>query len=228
MFTQLTDLGDGVFGLPRVGSPLRGNKTLQIGDIRHPRTIFRLWSTEKLNAIGVAPYVEARFDQRNYVSTGNSDAYANGTVTTTHTTQLKDVELLKTRKISEIESYRKHKENGSTVWSPDDGVTDYVVDTSEGSQIKVTGAIIHINENGGTQRKWSMLDTNGDKVRPVLTKQKFKAMAIHVGDHVDAAYEAEEAHVAALANLTAQQVLDYDHTVDITGSEWPVNSTVTR
>ena len=215
MFTQLTDLGDGVFGLPRIGSPLRGNKTLQIGDIRHPRTIFRLWSTEKLNAIGVAPYVEVKFDQRNYVSTGKSDAYVDGTVTTTHTTQLKDIEILKTRAKQAIIAKRTEVARGGITYLTKKLATD-------GNALNDINLIFNMLNSGvafpENTISWDTMD--GDVLD--ATEAQFFGFVKAVAVHRVNATKAAKVHTDAIDALSAQQeVIDYDNT-----SGWPENPVV--
>lgn len=225
MFVKLTDLGGGSFGLPVIGSPFRDNISVVDDEgNQYPRTIWKLWTTAELNALGYAPFTEKNFDQVNYRSTGTTDMYADGEVTRTHTTTLAKADVLKRRKLDKLKAYRKQKETGGAIWSPDAGVTLYAISTDDESQRKTVGAKVHMDSTGKPDRKWTVVDSNGDKVRITVTKQEFKALGEAVGDHVDATYDAEEAHLAAINALTtSQEVYDYDFTQDIVDSEWPVN-----
>lgn len=215
MFTQLTDLGGGAFGLPRVGSPLRGNKGIQIGDIKYPKTIYRLWSTAELNAIGLAPYVEVRFDQKSYVSTGKSDVYENGTVTTTHTTALKPIEKLKTDAKQKVINKRTEVARGGIVYLTKNVATD-------GNAMNDINLIFNMLNSGetfpGNTIPWDTMD--GDVLN--ATEAQFLGFVKAVALHRVNATKAAKVHTDAIDALsTSQQVLDYDMS---TG--WPANPVV--
>jgi hypothetical protein len=154
---------------------------------------------------------------RFHVMSGTAFANDGWSITATYTQTLKPLAELKALRLADLSAYKKASELGGMTWV--DGADTYIVDTGESSQFKATGAMVHMNEAGKPDRKWTMLDTNGDKVRPTLTKARFRALAIAIADHVDAAYATQETHEAAIGVLTDQQaVVDYDIT---TG--WPAN-----
>ena len=68
------------------GKVTRVPKGIQIGDTNYPASIFRRWSKEELNAVGIYPFREVKFDQKWYKSTGSTDEVVNGEVVRTHTT----------------------------------------------------------------------------------------------------------------------------------------------
>ena len=215
MFTQLTDLGGGTYGLPRVGSPLRGNKVIQIGDVRYSKNIFKLWSTDKLNAIGIAPYVEVNYNKQTLVSTGKSDTYENGTVTTTHTTQLKDIEILKTRAKQAIIDKRTEVARGGITYLTKKLATD-------GNALNDINLIFNMLNSGvafpENTISWDTMDGDVFTATEVQFLGFVKAVAVH---RVNAT-KAAKVHTDAIDALSAQQeVIDYDNT-----SGWPENPVV--
>ena len=152
-----------------------------------------------------------------------SDNLDGNTVIRTSTPVMKNVDAIKARKSAQVTQQRSQVELGGIYW--EDGADKYVVDTSEASQGRLAHATAHGNESGKPDRKWSLVTETGvggdtwTPGRPTLLMAKFKQMAVAVGDHVDACFDAEEAHLAAIAALgTAQEAYDYDIT---TG--WPTN-----
>jgi len=62
-------------------------KAMVIGDTRHSRKIFELWSAEELNAIGIYEIVFDNSNKKNeeyYINTNQSFDYADGVVTASH------------------------------------------------------------------------------------------------------------------------------------------------
>ena len=212
MFTQLTDLGGGTYGLPRVGSLLRGNKSVLVGPIRYPKMIYKLWSTEELNAIGIAPYVEVNYNKQTLVSTGKSDTYENGTVTTTHTTQLKDISILKTAEKKKVINKRTEVARGGITYLTKKLATD----SNSMNDINLIFNMLNSGETfPGNTISWDTMD--GDVLD--ATEAQFLGFVKAVAVHRVAATKAAKVHTDAIDALEDQQeVLDYDNT---TG--WPVN-----
>ena len=67
------------------GKVTRVPKGVQIGDVKYPASIFRRWSKNELNAIGIYPFREERVPQW-YRTTGSTDNVVDGEVVRTHTT----------------------------------------------------------------------------------------------------------------------------------------------
>ena len=67
------------------GKVTRVPKGVQIGDVKYPASIFRRWSKDELNAIGIYPFREEKVPQW-YRSTGSTDDIVDGEVVRTHTT----------------------------------------------------------------------------------------------------------------------------------------------
>ena len=64
-------------------------KSMVIGDVRYPAKIFQLWSTSELNAIGIYEVVfnNSNFkDEKWYINTNQSFAFADGAVTASYGT----------------------------------------------------------------------------------------------------------------------------------------------
>ena len=64
-------------------------KSLVIGDVRYPAKIFQVWSKSELNAIGIYEVVfdNSNFkDEKWYINTNQSYAFADGTVTASYGT----------------------------------------------------------------------------------------------------------------------------------------------
>ena len=66
---------------------LNGNKGIQIGDLKYPRAIYTLWTEAERNAIGIYSIVyddSNKEDDRWYINTNQSYAFANNKVTATY------------------------------------------------------------------------------------------------------------------------------------------------
>jgi len=64
-------------------------KSMVIGDVRYPAKIFQLWSTSELNAIGIYEVVfdnSNKKDEKWYINTNQSYAFADNTVTASYGT----------------------------------------------------------------------------------------------------------------------------------------------
>jgi hypothetical protein len=79
-----------MFALVESGSitkHLNGNKGIQIGDLKYPRAIYTLWTEAERNAIGIYEIVyddTNKKDERWYINTNQSYAFANSKVTATY------------------------------------------------------------------------------------------------------------------------------------------------
>lgn len=71
------------------GKVQRVPKGIRVGDVNYPASIFRRWSKEELNAIGIFPYREVKFDQTWFESTGSTEEEIDGEIVKTHTTTKK-------------------------------------------------------------------------------------------------------------------------------------------
>ena len=81
-----------MFALVESGSitkMLNGNKGIQIGDLKYPRAIYTLWTEAERNAIGIytVEYDDSnKKDEKWYINTDQSFAFANNKVTATYGT----------------------------------------------------------------------------------------------------------------------------------------------
>jgi hypothetical protein len=81
-----------MFALVESGSiikMLNGNQGIQIGDLKYPRAIYTLWTEAERNAIGIytVEYDDSnKEDERWYINTNQSYAFANNKVTATYGT----------------------------------------------------------------------------------------------------------------------------------------------
>ena len=68
---------------------LRGNQGIQLGDLKYPRAIYTLWTEAERNAIGIytVEYDNSnKKDEKWYINTDQSYAFANSKVTATYGT----------------------------------------------------------------------------------------------------------------------------------------------
>jgi hypothetical protein len=68
---------------------LNGNKGIQLGDLKYPRAIYTLWTEAERNAIGIYEVVfddTNKKDEKWYINTNQSYAFANNKVTATYGT----------------------------------------------------------------------------------------------------------------------------------------------
>ena len=81
-----------MFALVESGSIIKylnGNKGIQIGDLKYPRAIYTLWTEAERNAIGIYSIVyddTNKKDEKWYINTNQSYAFANNKVTATYGT----------------------------------------------------------------------------------------------------------------------------------------------
>ena len=68
------------------GKVIRVPKGVLIEDVNYPASIFRRWSKDELNAIGIYPFREVRYDTKWLKSTGSSEDEIDGEIVKTHTT----------------------------------------------------------------------------------------------------------------------------------------------
>ena len=91
-------------------------KSIVIGDVRYPAKIFQVWSKSELNAIGIYEVVTDNIkfkDEKWYINTNQSYAFADGTVTSkswgTATPKAHADSFMDTSKIQMMEIYQMTK-----------------------------------------------------------------------------------------------------------------------
>lgn len=67
------------------GKVIRYPKQISVGDVNHPKQIFKVWSRAELNAIGVYPYREQTYNKQFYKSTGTVEVEQDGEIVCQHT-----------------------------------------------------------------------------------------------------------------------------------------------
>ena len=66
------------------GKVISNPKDVVIGDTQYSSQIFRNWSKSELNAIGIHPFREIKYDQIWFRTTGSTDTVEDGEVVRTH------------------------------------------------------------------------------------------------------------------------------------------------
>jgi hypothetical protein len=98
-------------------------KSIVIGDVRYPAKIFQVWSKSELNAIGIYEVVfdNSNFkDEKWYINTNQSFAFADGTVTASYGTATP-------------------KAHADTLWTQQDSDDGDLPDDKEVGDVKVEG-----------------------------------------------------------------------------------------
>ena len=67
------------------GKVISNPKGFTIGNVNYPMSVFRRWTKEELNAIGILPFREVSYDNQFYRSTGTTDTETDGEVLREHT-----------------------------------------------------------------------------------------------------------------------------------------------
>jgi len=102
------------------GKTINSPRDIIINDVQYPAQIFRQWSKAELNAIGIYPFREVRYDQKWYDSTGYSEVEIDGEIVRTHGTAekltngeakvlqidtIKSIYISKKRRATELEDF---------------------------------------------------------------------------------------------------------------------------
>jgi hypothetical protein len=115
-----------MFALVESGSitkMLNGNKGITLNDLQYPRAIYTLWTEAERNAIGIYSIVyddSNKKDERWYINTNQSYAFANNKVTATYGTATA-------------------KAHADTTWSQDDEDNGDLPDDKSVGDVKVEG-----------------------------------------------------------------------------------------
>ena len=92
------------------GKTIQTPKDIVVDDTQYPSEIFRRWSKEELNAVGIFHFREVGFNKGWFTSTGSSEEEVDGEIVRTHTTknrylkeEAKDIQIdvMKSRYIAE-------------------------------------------------------------------------------------------------------------------------------
>jgi len=115
-----------MFALVESGSIIKylsGNKGITLNDLQYPRAIYTLWTEAERNAIGIYSIVydnTNKKDERWYINTNQSYAFANGKVTATYGTATA-------------------KAHADTTWSQDDEDNGDLPDDKSVGDVKAEG-----------------------------------------------------------------------------------------
>ena len=124
-------------------------KGLVIGDVRHSRKIFELWSKSELEAIGI---YEVEFDNTNkkddkwYINTNQSFAFAGGKITASYGTATA-------------------KAHADTLWTSQDKTDGLIPDGKDVGDVKVEGLKTVLIRNVKAQAAQILQDTDWYIVR---------------------------------------------------------------
>ena len=175
-------------------------KSLVIGDVRYPAKIFQLWSTLELEAIGIYEVVfndTNKKDEKWYINTNQSYAFANDTVTASYGTATA-------------------KSHADTTWSQDnidDG--DAPEGTSPGD-IKTRGLKYNL-----IQTLKSQVANELDRTDWYITRNTEKSVAIPsaISTHRDAVRTKQASMETAITNASDTPALEtlYTYTRDSDG-----------
>jgi hypothetical protein len=183
------------------------------------RKIWDMWSDAELNNAGYARFSEV-LPGADEVSTGASDVFTAGVVTRTHTTDLKPVDELRSQLRQATLDHRRIVAGGGLTYSG----YPFATNTSATNDINLIFNALNAGETfPGNTIPWDTMD--GQVLN--ANEAQFLAFAKAVAAHRIKCTKAAAAHIDAIIGLaTAQEVVDYDITSDILGSEWPVNPVV--
>lgn len=115
------------------GKVTRVPKGIQVEDVKYPASIFRRWSKEELNEIGIFPFREVKFDQKWFQSSGSVDTEVDGEIIRTHTTKNKFT-VKEAKEIRELELKSRFK-NEISYWVLESHYYDAVKDTVKKKEV---------------------------------------------------------------------------------------------
>ncbi len=175
-------------------------KAMVIGDTQYPAKIFQLWSTSELNAIGIYEVVfddSNKKDEKWYINTNQSFAFADGTVTASYGTATP-------------------KAHADTTWSQDDeDAGDLPSDKSVGD-IKTRGLKYNLIQTLKQQVAGILQDTDW-----YITRNTEKSVAIPsaISTHRDAVRTKQASMETAITNASDTPTLEtlYTYTTDSDG-----------
>lgn len=85
-----------------IKTPSRGRMMI-IDDVQHPETNLLHWDDKTLAEYGIKRFVEKRYDQKNYRSTGYQDEEIDGVITRIHKIEpMHEIDELKTQMILQV------------------------------------------------------------------------------------------------------------------------------
>lgn len=163
------------------GSP----RTVRVGGL--DKTSGRFIGNRADPSIDLYYYVEDFIRPSEFEVAGSMSFSLDGdTITASRGVAAKSAEYIVAIMKRKVKALRDQTIAGPIEWSPDGGVTTYVVQTDEYSRNMLAGAVMRLDKKGNPNaaQGWRMQDNSF----AALTKTDFDAMAVAIGDHVDACY----------------------------------------
>jgi hypothetical protein len=176
-------------------------KSMVIGDVQYPAKIFQLWSTSELNAIGIYEVVfddSNKKDEKWYINTNQSYAFADGVVTASYGTATP-------------------KAYADTTWSQDDEDAGDLPDDKSVGDVKVRGLKPTLIRTLKSQVAGILNDTDWYITR---NTEKSTAIPSAISTHRDAVRTKQASMETAITNASDTPALEtlYTYTEQDDGS----------
>ena len=176
-------------------------KSMVIGDVQYPAKIFQLWSTSELNAIGIYEVVfddSNKKDEKWYINTNQSYAFADGVVTASYGTATP-------------------KAHADTTWSQDDEDAGDLPDDKSVGDVKVRGLKPTLIRTLKSQVAGILNDTDWYITR---NTEKSTAIPSAISTHRDAVRTKQASMETAITNASDTPALEtlYTYTEQDDGS----------
>ena len=175
-------------------------KSMVIGDTQYPAKIFQLWSTSELNAIGIYEVVfddSNKKDEKWYINTNQSFAFADGVVTASYGTATA-------------------KAHADTTWSQDDEDAGDLPDDKSVGDIKTRGLKYNLIQTLKQQVAGILNDTDWYITR---NTEKSTAIPSNISTHRDAVRTKQASMETAITNASDTPALETLYTYVNTGTE---------
>ena len=172
-------------------------KSMVIGDVQYPAKIFQLWSTSELEAKGIyeVVYDNSNFkDEKWYINTNQSYAFADGTVTASYGTATA-------------------KAHADTTWSQDDEDAGDLPDDKSVGDIKTRGLKYNLIQTLKQQVAGILNDTDWYITR---NSEKSTAIPSAISTHRDAVRTKQASMETAITNASDTPALETLYTYTTT------------
>jgi hypothetical protein len=179
---------------------LNGNKGITLNDLQYPRAIYTLWTEAERNAIGIYSIVyddTNKKDERWYINTNQSYAFANNKVTATYGTATA-------------------KAHADTTWSQDDEDNGDLPDDKSVGDVKVEGLKTILIRTVKAQAAGELSKTDWYITRKV---EKSTAIPSAITTHRNLVRSRQAAMETAITNASDTPALEtlYTYTTDSDG-----------
>ena len=172
-------------------------KSMVIGDVRYPAKIFQLWSGSELNAIGIYEVVfnnSNKKDEKWYINTNQSFAFADGTVTASYGTATA-------------------KAHADTTWSQDDEDAGLLPSDKSVNDIKTRGLKYNLIQTLKSQVANELARTDWYITR---NTEKSTAIPSAISTHRDAVRTKQAEMETAITNASDTPALETLYTYTTT------------